>query len=126
MRAVIDKIEGKKAELRLGPDEAITLVLPIAALPKGVREGDVLRLTFERDLEATRREAAANDALRAKIRALPRGAFLAQCPQAPIGRRGPLNAGYARINDVQLTTIEELACLERKTTYDFSFVSAHR
>jgi hypothetical protein len=64
MRAYIDKIEGTRAELRLGEDEETRLVVPKSALPKGVREGDVLTLRFERDAGATEAEAKANDALR--------------------------------------------------------------
>ncbi|MNS52287.1 hypothetical protein D3C72_849970 [compost metagenome] len=67
MRAYIDKIEGAKAELRLGDDEETRLVVPKSVLPKGVKEGDVLTLRFERDAAATRAEAEANDALREKL-----------------------------------------------------------
>ena len=67
MRAYIDKIEGPLAELRLGEDEETKLVVPKSALPKGVREGDVLKLHFERDAAATQAEADANDALRAEL-----------------------------------------------------------
>jgi hypothetical protein len=64
MRAFIDKIEGKQAELRLGEDESIKLVLPLSELPKGLREGDVLALRFERDPHATQAEGARADAQR--------------------------------------------------------------
>ncbi|MNL63026.1 hypothetical protein D3C87_1871070 [compost metagenome] len=64
MRAYVDKVEGSQVELRLGEDEAIKLVLPKRELPKGLKEGDVLRLSFERDAEATEADADANDALR--------------------------------------------------------------
>ena len=64
MRAYVDKIEGDQVELRLGEDEAIALVLPKRALPRGLREGDVLKLTFERDEAATEAQADENDALR--------------------------------------------------------------
>lgn len=67
MRAYIDKIEGAKAELRLGEDEEARLVVPKSVLPKGVREGDVLTLRFERDAAATKADAQANDALREKL-----------------------------------------------------------
>lgn len=67
MRAYIDKIEGSLAELRLGEGEETKLVVPKSALPKGVREGDVLTIRFERDAAATKAEADANDALREKL-----------------------------------------------------------
>ncbi len=67
MRAYIDKIEGTKAELRLGEDEETRLVVPKSALPKGVKEGDVLTLRFERDPATTEADAQANDALREKL-----------------------------------------------------------
>jgi hypothetical protein len=67
MRAYVDKVEGTKVELRLGPDEAIKLVLPKSALPKGVKEGDVLRLSFTRDESATESDADANEALRDQL-----------------------------------------------------------
>lgn len=67
MRAFVEKIEGSKAELRLGEDEAIRLVLPKAALPKGTKAGDVLKLSLERDEAATKADADANDALREKL-----------------------------------------------------------
>lgn len=67
MRAIVDKVEGTKAELRLGPDEDIKLVLPKSALPKGVKEGDVLKLSFTRDESATEADADANEALRDEL-----------------------------------------------------------
>lgn len=67
MRAYIDKIEGSQVELRLGDDEEIRLVVPKSALPTGVKEGDVLKLRFERDAAATEADAQANDALRKKL-----------------------------------------------------------
>lgn len=67
MRAYVDKVEGTKVELRLGPDEGVKLVLPKKELPKGVKEGDVLTLSFTRDEAATEVDADANDALREQL-----------------------------------------------------------
>lgn len=67
MRAYVDKIEGAKVELRLGEDEAVKLVLPKSELPKGLAEGDVLTLSFERDEAATKADADENDRLREKL-----------------------------------------------------------
>lgn len=64
MRAYVDKLEGGKAELRLGDDEQVGVVVPLAWLPAGTHEGEVLRLSFERDEAATQRDVAANDAKR--------------------------------------------------------------
>jgi hypothetical protein len=64
MRAFVDKVEGKQAELRLGENEEITLVLPLKELPKGTKEGDVLELGFTK-VEST--DAAETDALRKKL-----------------------------------------------------------
>lgn len=67
MRAYVDKVEGTQVELRLGPDEGVKLVLPKKALPKGVKEGDVLTVSFTRDEAATEADADANDALRDQL-----------------------------------------------------------
>jgi hypothetical protein len=67
MRVYVDKVEAGKAELRLGDSESAMVVLPMTELPKGTQEGDVLRLTFERDADATQADATANDALREKL-----------------------------------------------------------
>jgi hypothetical protein len=67
MRAYIDKIEGSKVELRLGESESATVVLNLGDLPSGIAEGDVLRLTFERDEAATRKAVETNDTLREEL-----------------------------------------------------------
>jgi hypothetical protein len=67
MRAYVDKIEGSKVELRLGEDEGIKLVLPASELPKGLREGDVLKLSFTRDEAATKADADENDRRREEL-----------------------------------------------------------
>ena len=50
--AAIDRFEGKLAVLLVG-DESMKLNIPLSLLPAASKEGDVLNITFERDLEAT-------------------------------------------------------------------------
>ena len=52
MKATIDRIEGKMAVLIAG-EENVRFNLPLVLLPQGCKEGDVLNISFERDLEAT-------------------------------------------------------------------------
>lgn len=67
MRAYVDKLEGGKAELRLGEDEDVTLVVPVKELPKGVAEGDVLTLSFSLDAGARKAAEADLDAQRKRL-----------------------------------------------------------
>ncbi len=53
MKAVIDRVEGELAVLLLGDKGEVRLNLPLSQLPEGCREGDVLKLSFERDQAAT-------------------------------------------------------------------------
>ena len=52
MRAVIDRVEGNIAILLVG-DEGIKLDIPLSLLPADCREGDVLNMSFERDVVGT-------------------------------------------------------------------------
>ena len=52
MKATIDRIEGKIAVLLLG-DESIKLNIPFSQLPDGCKEGDILNMSFERDVVGT-------------------------------------------------------------------------
>ena len=47
LRGFVDGIEGASARVLLGEDESLSVVLPLAWLPRGVREGDVLGWTVE-------------------------------------------------------------------------------
>jgi hypothetical protein len=67
MRALVDRIEGKCTTLLLGEDELITLTLPSAELPAGLNEGDLLRLSFEKDQTSQTRDLKQNAALRDKL-----------------------------------------------------------
>jgi Protein of unknown function (DUF3006) len=54
----IDRIETGKSEIAvLLSDDGTTIDVPRRLLPDGARPGDVLVVTFRRDLEATRRVA---------------------------------------------------------------------
>lgn len=64
MRAYVDKVEDGRAELRFGEHEQTAVVVPLKDLPHGTREGDVLRVSFERDEAAASKESEENDALR--------------------------------------------------------------
>jgi hypothetical protein len=52
MKATIDRIEGQMAVLLAG-DEPVGFNIPLSLLPEGCKEGDVLNLAIERDLEET-------------------------------------------------------------------------
>jgi hypothetical protein len=52
MKAVIDRVEGEIAVLLLG-DESTKLNIPLSQLPDGCKEGDVLNMSFERDVVGT-------------------------------------------------------------------------
>lgn len=52
MRAVIDRFEGSQALLLVGEGEA-AIQFPRELLPPGAAEGDILRVSFQIDHEAT-------------------------------------------------------------------------
>jgi hypothetical protein len=53
MRVTIDRIEGTLAVLVLRDDESVRVTLPVSLLPSGCREGDIVVIGIERDIEAT-------------------------------------------------------------------------
>lgn len=53
MKATLDRIEGEMAVLLVRDDESIRLDMPLALLPGGCREGDILDITITRDEKAT-------------------------------------------------------------------------
>jgi hypothetical protein len=53
VRAFVDQINEGVATLLLGEAESVTAHVPVAWLPKGAREGMVLRLSIEVDDAAT-------------------------------------------------------------------------
>jgi len=52
IQAVIDRFEGNKAVLLVGDDET-QVVWPNRILPRGVKEGDILRIEVQVDGQAT-------------------------------------------------------------------------
>jgi hypothetical protein len=58
LRLCLDRFEGKNKSIAvLLTDDGDSILFPKALLPPGVRAGDVLALTIERDDEATRKLA---------------------------------------------------------------------
>ena len=53
MRAFVDSVEDGVARVLLGEDESVTVTVPASWLPEGVREGQVLRVTWEADEDGT-------------------------------------------------------------------------
>ncbi len=53
MTAVIDRVEGELAVLLMGEEGETRLNVPLALLPEGCREGDILNISIERDPQAT-------------------------------------------------------------------------
>ena len=54
MRAFVDQVHEGVATVLLGEDESVTGRLPVNWLPRGVKEGLVLRTEFQIDPKATR------------------------------------------------------------------------
>ena len=53
MRAFVDSVEDGVARVLLGEDESVAVTLPAEWLPEGIREGQVLRVTWEADEDGT-------------------------------------------------------------------------
>jgi hypothetical protein len=58
-RLSIDRFEGEKQIAVLLAEDGTAINLPKALLPKGVKAGDILSFSIEKDAAATRRVAAA-------------------------------------------------------------------
>ena len=71
MRAFVDRIEGSTCVLLLGEDESVTVNVPNAWLPPGVREGMVLRIDVSIDVTATASAKASVQALLNDLRNEP-------------------------------------------------------
>jgi hypothetical protein len=67
MKATIDRIEGELAVLLMG-DGRIKVNMPLILLPVGCREGDILNISIERDLEATRQASERVSGLMEKLK----------------------------------------------------------
>ena len=66
IQAVIDRFEGNKAILLVGDDEA-QAVWPKHILPTDVKEGDILRIDFQVDSQATAAAKADSESLLKQI-----------------------------------------------------------
>ena len=53
MQVSIDRIEGTMAVLIPRDEDSLKITVPVAVLPPGSREGDILTLTLTPDREAT-------------------------------------------------------------------------
>jgi hypothetical protein len=53
MKATIDRIESSLAVMIAQDDESVRFSLPLSLLPAGSREGDIIVISIERDIEAT-------------------------------------------------------------------------
>ena len=65
---IVDRIEDGLAALVLSDDEKVKLNLPVDRLPKGVKSGDHLKVTFEIDRESTGKVATEVDNLLDKLK----------------------------------------------------------
>jgi len=53
MKVTIDRIEGTVAVLISPADESVRVNVPLSLLPPSCREGDILTIRIERDIQAT-------------------------------------------------------------------------
>ena len=53
MKVTIDRIEGTVVVLISRADESVRVNVPLSLLPPGCREGDILTIRIERDIQAT-------------------------------------------------------------------------
>lgn len=53
MKVTLDRIEGTVAVLISRADESVRVNVPLSLLPPGCREGDILTIRIERDIQAT-------------------------------------------------------------------------
>jgi hypothetical protein len=53
MKVTIDRIEGTVAVLISRADESVRVNVPLSLLPPSSREGDILTIRIERDMQAT-------------------------------------------------------------------------
>jgi hypothetical protein len=72
MKAVIDRVEDKIAVLLLG-DESIKLNIPLSLLPDGCKEGDILNMSFERDVVGTEQAKERVSSLMEKLKKKSQG-----------------------------------------------------
>jgi hypothetical protein len=69
LRLTIDRFEGDRKQVAvLLADDGAQVNLPKALLPRGVKQGDILSLTIERDVEATRSVAKKTRAVQDELK----------------------------------------------------------
>jgi hypothetical protein len=73
MKATLDRIEDDMAVLLIRNDESIRLNVPLALLPEGCREGDILDITITGDTKATREAEARVSSLLQKLKSKSQG-----------------------------------------------------
>jgi len=66
MQAIVDRIEGKIAVLEI--EGELFIEIPKKFLPKGVKDGDVLKITFEIDKPAKKQKIEKIKKLQEKLR----------------------------------------------------------
>ena len=54
IKGFVDRIEGTVAVVLLGDDESVKVSLPISWLPKGIKEGTVIKFGVSIDEDATK------------------------------------------------------------------------
>ena len=57
LRLFIDRVEGDIAVVLMGEDESVKVDMPVKWLPKGVKEGTILRVDCETDENDTDRRS---------------------------------------------------------------------
>ncbi|OPY52077.1 MAG: hypothetical protein A4E49_02026 [Methanosaeta sp. PtaU1.Bin112] len=68
MKAVIDRIEGDLAVVLLGERGEFKFNIRLSYLPEGSKEGDVLKISIERDLTATQETKQRVSSLMGKLK----------------------------------------------------------
>ena len=69
IRLSIDRFEGKRKEIAvLATDDGQQINFPRELLPKGAKAGEILSLSIERDLEATREVAEETKRVQSRLR----------------------------------------------------------
>jgi Protein of unknown function (DUF3006) len=82
MKATVDRFEGDVAVLLLRNDESIKFDMPLALLPEGVREGDILDILITIDEKATDESIARVSSLMERLkRKNQEGSGLIQGPE---------------------------------------------
>ncbi len=68
MKAIIDRIEKDLAVVLVGKKSELKLDIPLSFLPPGCKEGDVLKISIEKDPVATRQAREQTSELMKKLK----------------------------------------------------------